>query len=69
MRKYVLLALAAIIASALFVPAATTGSTSTKATYLVVYAKGVSASDARASIRRLGGTILREDGRLATRRW
>ena len=61
MRKYVLLALAAVIASALFVPAATTGARSTKATYLVVYAKGASASQARAAIKRLGGTILRED--------
>jgi lantibiotic leader peptide-processing serine protease len=61
MRKYVLLALAAIVAGALFVPAATTGARSTKATYLVVYSKSVSASQARAAIKRIGGTILRED--------
>jgi lantibiotic leader peptide-processing serine protease len=61
MRKHVLLALAAAIASALFVSAATTGTSSTKATYLVVYAKGASASDARAAIKHLGGKIVRED--------
>ncbi len=61
MRRYVLLALAAVLASALFVPAATTGSGSTKATYLVVYSKGASLSEARAAVKRLDGTIVRED--------
>jgi subtilisin family serine protease len=61
MRKYVLLAFAALLAGALLVPAATSGSGATKATYLVVYAKGTSARDARAAIERLDGTIVRED--------
>jgi lantibiotic leader peptide-processing serine protease len=61
MRKYVLLAFVAMLASALLVPAATTGPASTSATYLVVYADGASASEARAAIQRLGGTVLRED--------
>jgi lantibiotic leader peptide-processing serine protease len=61
MRKYVLLALVALLAGALIVPAATPGQSTAKATYLVVYAKGVSASEARTAIDRLGGTVVRED--------
>jgi subtilisin family serine protease len=37
------------------------GSSTTKATYLVVYADGASAREARSAITRLGGTIVRED--------
>jgi subtilisin family serine protease len=65
MRKYVLLAVAALVASVLLVPAATPGSSTTKATYLVVYADGASAAEARAAIKRLDGTIVREDRALA----
>jgi lantibiotic leader peptide-processing serine protease len=61
MRKHVLLALAALVVSALMVPAATTAVSTTKATYLVVYAKGASAREARAAIQQLGGRIIRED--------
>jgi subtilisin family serine protease len=61
MRKYALLAFAALVASALMVSAATPAVGTRKATYLVVYTQGASAQDARAAIKRLGGTILRED--------
>jgi subtilisin family serine protease len=61
MRRFALLAFVALVASALIVPAATPKRGTTKATYLVVYAKGVSAREARAAIKRLGGTIKRED--------
>jgi subtilisin family serine protease len=61
MRKYVLLAFVALLTSAFLVPAATPGADTTKRTYLVVYADGASAADARAAIKRLGGTIVRED--------
>jgi lantibiotic leader peptide-processing serine protease len=61
MRKYVLLAFAALAASAFLVPAATPGTDTTKRTYLVVYADGTSATDARAAIKSLGGTIVSED--------
>jgi subtilisin family serine protease len=61
MRKYVLLAFVALLTSAVLVPAATPGADRTKRTYLVVYADGASAADARAAIKGLGGTIVRED--------
>jgi len=61
MRKYVLLAFAALVASALMVSAATPAVGKTKATYLVVYAQGASVQDARSAVTRLGGTIVRED--------
>src|SRR5215218_8481897 len=60
-RKYVLLAFAALVASALMVSAATPAVGKTKATYLVVYAQGASVQDARSAVTRLGGTIVRED--------
>jgi lantibiotic leader peptide-processing serine protease len=60
MRKYVVVALA-VLAGVLLVPAATSGPSTTKATYLVLYADGASASEARAAIQRLSGTIVRED--------
>jgi lantibiotic leader peptide-processing serine protease len=61
MRKYVFLALAALVVAVLLVPAATPGRSTVKATYLVVYANDASAGEARAAIARLGGTIVRED--------
>jgi subtilisin family serine protease len=61
MRKYVLLAFAALVASALMVSAATPAVGKTKATYLVLYAQGASVQDARSAVTRLGGTIVRED--------
>jgi subtilisin family serine protease len=64
MRRYVLLAFAALVASALMVSAATPAVGKTKATYLVVYAEGASVQDARSAIHRLGGTIVREESTL-----
>src|SRR5215211_6146700 len=61
MSKYVLPALLALVAAALFVPGATPGRSTAKATYLVVYADDASAREARAAIDRLGGTVVRED--------
>ena len=61
MRKSVPLAFAALLASAFLVPAATPGPNATRATYLVVYEDGSSAANARAAIKRLGGTIVSED--------
>jgi subtilisin family serine protease len=61
MRKLVLLTVAALALSALVIPSAATKPTATSAVYLVAYAKGASANDARAAIQKLGGTIVRED--------
>jgi lantibiotic leader peptide-processing serine protease len=61
MRKYILLAFAALVASVLVVPSATPARSTAKATYLVVYADGASAREARAAIARLGGKVVRED--------
>ena len=61
MHRYVLLTVAALALSLLVIPAAASKPTATSAVYLVAYAKGVSATDARAAIQQLGGTILRED--------
>jgi hypothetical protein len=43
------------------VSAATPAVGKVKATYLVVYAQAASGAEARAAVKRLGGTILRED--------
>jgi lantibiotic leader peptide-processing serine protease len=61
MGRYLVLALAALAASLLVVSSAASKPTATETVYLVAYANGASATDARAAIKRLGGTILRED--------
>jgi lantibiotic leader peptide-processing serine protease len=61
MGRYVVLALAVLGASLLIVSSAASKPTATDTVYLVAYAKGAAASDARAAIVRLGGTVLRED--------
>jgi subtilisin family serine protease len=61
MRKFVLLTVAALALSALVIPSAATKPTATNAVYLVTYADGVSASDARAAIERLGGSVVSEN--------
>jgi subtilisin family serine protease len=60
MRKFVLLTLAALALGALVIPSAATKPTATNSIYLVTYADGVSAGDARAAIERLGGTVVSE---------
>jgi subtilisin family serine protease len=61
MHRYVLLTIAALALSLLVIPAAASKPTANSAVYLVAYAKGVSATDARAAIQQLGGVIVRED--------
>jgi lantibiotic leader peptide-processing serine protease len=60
MRKFVLLTLAALALGALVIPSAATKPTATNSVYLVTYADGVSAGDARAAVERLGGTVVSE---------
>jgi subtilisin family serine protease len=61
MRRLVILTLAALVASILVIPSATSSSRAVKRTYLVLYADGVSAAEARSAIKQLGGKIVRED--------
>jgi lantibiotic leader peptide-processing serine protease len=61
MHRYVLLTVAALAVSLLVIPAAASKPTAESAVYLVAYAKGVAATDARAAIQQLGGDIVRED--------
>src|SRR5215210_4669870 len=61
MRKYLLLAVAALIGSLLVIGSAASKPTASEKVYLVAYADGVSAKDARAAIERLGGVVVRED--------
>src|SRR5215210_7244572 len=61
MHRYVVLTVAALALSLLVIPAAASKPTASSAVYLVAYAKGVSAADARAAIQQLGGSIVRED--------
>jgi subtilisin family serine protease len=60
MRRYVLLAVATLALSGLVIPSAASQPAATGGVYLVAYAKGAAAKDARAEIQRLGGTILSE---------
>ena len=61
MGRYVFLAVAALVASLLVASSAASKPTATDMVYLVAYADGAAASDARAAIERLGGVVLRED--------
>jgi subtilisin family serine protease len=61
MHRYVLLTVAALALSLLVIPAAASKPTAESSVYLVAYADGASASDARAAIQQLGGVIVRED--------
>jgi lantibiotic leader peptide-processing serine protease len=64
MRRYFVLALVALAAGLLVVSSAASKPTANDTIYLVAYAEGTSAADGRAAIKRLGGTILREDAAL-----
>ena len=64
MGRYVLLSLAVLGASLLVVSSAASKPTATDTVYLVAYADGVAASDARSAIQKLGGVVLREDAAL-----
>ena len=61
MHRYVLLTVASLALSLLVIPAAASKPTAESSVYLVAYADGASASDARAAIHQLGGVIVRED--------
>jgi subtilisin family serine protease len=61
MRRYVLLTVAVLALSGLVIPSAASQPTATNAVYLVTYAQGVSANDARAAIERLGGSVVSEN--------
>jgi lantibiotic leader peptide-processing serine protease len=63
-HKYVLLALAALAVSLIAISSAASKPAASDGVYLVAYADGVSAADARAAIDRLGGVVLREDAAL-----
>jgi hypothetical protein len=56
-----LLTAALLALSGLVIQSAASKPTATTAVYLVTYADGVAASDARAAIQKLGGTVVRED--------
>jgi subtilisin family serine protease len=64
MRRYVLLTAALLAVSGLVIQSAASKPTATTAVYLVTYADGVAASDAKAAIQKLGGAIVREDAAL-----
>jgi subtilisin family serine protease len=64
MGRSIALALTALIASLVVVTSAASRPTASDAVYLVAYAEGASAADARAAIQKLGGTVLREDAAL-----
>jgi lantibiotic leader peptide-processing serine protease len=64
MGRYLLPVLAALAVSLIAISSAASKPTATDAVYLVEYASGASAADARAAIQRLGGTVLREDSAL-----
>jgi subtilisin family serine protease len=60
-HRYVLLTVAAVAMSLLVIPAAASKPSASESVYLVAYAKGVSAGDARTAIQQLGGVVVRED--------
>jgi lantibiotic leader peptide-processing serine protease len=61
MRRYLLLTLIGLAFTGLVTASAGSMPSSSTATYLVAYTKGASASDARAEIARLGGTVMLEN--------
>jgi subtilisin family serine protease len=61
MRRYLVLTVAGLAFSGLMVASAGSAPSVGTATYLVAYAEGASAADARAEIVRLGGTIVSEN--------
>ncbi len=62
MRRLMLVGLAILVCGSLVITPATSGPTSqTTWEYVVLYEEGVSLQDARAAVRRLGGTIVKEN--------
>lgn len=62
MRRLFLLVLAALVASALLIPAATSRTQQESIReYVVVYESGVSLATARAAVEQIGGTIVKEN--------
>ena len=62
MRRLMLVGLAIVVVGSLVIAPATSGPTSqTTWEYVVLYEEGVSLRDARAAVKRLGGTIVKEN--------
>jgi subtilisin family serine protease len=61
-RRTILLALVSAVAATLLIPAATSGPTNSETQeYVVLYERGATLEAARAAVKRLGGTILKEN--------
>ena len=64
MKRVALAALAAILASTLAIPAATSSGKHVSSEYLVLYADDASPASAHAAVARSGGTIVQENRRV-----